>query len=109
MAGHAVILLKIGNMLQLALPILLTLQLLTFYFLSGQLNNLFLLIGIAGIAFLSLGFSYENQWIFFLGGSAVAIYAFHCTYKGKKIALLWAILNTLFALIAILKLIYTRS
>ncbi|KTD17145.1 hypothetical protein [Legionella jordanis] len=106
MAGHGAILLGIGSTLQLALPVLLCIQLLSFYFLSGQLNNIFLLIGIAGIAVLSIGFAYENQWIFFIGSMSIAIYAFYTTYKGRPITLLWAILNTLFALIAILKLAF---
>ncbi|KTD36704.1 hypothetical protein Lnau_1688 [Legionella nautarum] len=105
-AGHGAILLHINNTLQIALPVLLSVQLLVFYLLSGQLNNLFLLIGITGIAFLSVGFAYVNQWIFFFGGLSIAIYAFHCAYRGKLITLLWAILNTLFALIAIYKLIF---
>ncbi|WP_242604557.1 hypothetical protein [Legionella fairfieldensis] len=103
-SGHGAILLGIGPVLQLALPVLLTIQLLLFYFLSGQLNNLFLLIGIGGIAFLSIGFSYENQWIFFFGSISIAIYAAYCVYKKQLIVLLWAILNTLFAIMAILKL-----
>lgn len=106
-AGHGAFLLRIDSTLQLALPVLLTIQLLVFYLLSGQLNNIFLLIGISGIAILSAGFAYENQWVFFLGSISVAIYAFYCAYQGKSITLLWAILNTLFALLAILKLIYS--
>lgn len=103
-AGHGAILLGIGATLQLAIPILLCVQLLFFYFLSGQLNNLFILIGIAGIALLSIGLSYENQWIFFSGGSAVACYAFY-NASDKRVSLIWAVLNCLFALIAILKII----
>ncbi|WED44408.1 hypothetical protein [Legionella cardiaca] len=109
MAGHGAILLGIGTTLQLALPILLCIQLLSFYFMSGQLNNIFLLIGIAGIAVLSVGFSYENQWVFFIGSFSIAIYAFYTAYKGKTITLLWAVLNSLFALIAILKLIFSQG
>jgi len=99
-AGHGAILLGIGSILQLALPVLLCLQLLIFYFLSDQLNNVFILIGITGIAILSIGLSYANEWIFFIGSSAVAIYAFHAALK-NQVALLWALLNTLFATIAI--------
>ncbi len=105
-AGHGAILLHIGNTLQIALPVLLSLQLLIFYLLSGQLNNFFLLIGISGIAFLSIGFAYENQWVFFFGSISIAIYAFYCTFQGKSITLLWAVLNSLFALIAVYKLIF---
>ncbi|MBA3535133.1 MAG: hypothetical protein H0T84_00760 [Tatlockia sp.] len=105
-AGHGASLLHIGTTLQIAMPILLTLQLFAFYCLSGQLSNVFLLIGIAGIAFHSVGFSYENQWIFFFGSISIAIYAFYVYFKGKKAALLWAILNSLFALTAVYKLIF---
>lgn len=104
-SGHGAILLGIGTTLQLALPTLLCIQLLFFYLLSGQLNNFFLLVGIAGIALHSIGFAYANQWIFFLGSFSIAVYAFYTAYKGKPITLLWAILNTLFALIAVLKLV----
>ncbi|WP_231950716.1 hypothetical protein [Legionella spiritensis] len=95
--------LHIGPNLQFALPVLLCLQLLIFYYLSGQLNNFYIVIGIAGIAVLSVGFAYENQWVFFSGSSAVAFYAFHRSAK-QSIALLWAIMNSLFALIAVAKL-----
>jgi hypothetical protein len=106
MAGHSVILLGIGSILQIALPILLCIQLLLFYLMSGQLNNIFLIIGVTGIAVLSVGFAYENQWIFFIGSLSIAIYAFYTAFQGKTVTLLWAILNSLFAVIAILKLAF---
>lgn len=105
-AGHGAAILHTGLTLQVAMPTLLTLQLLAFYFLSGQLNNIFLLIGITGIALHSIGFVYENQLIFFFGSFAIAIYAFYIFFKGKKAAIVWAILNSLFSLIAIYKLIF---
>lgn len=104
LGGHGTILLRIGPVLQVALPVLLCLQLLAYYLLSGQLRNLFLLIGIFGIALLSVGFAYSNQWIFFFGGISIAVYAFYLAYQGQRIALLWAILNTFFALFAIINL-----
>lgn len=103
-AGHGVVLLDIGPVTQLTLPILLCLQLLFFYFLSGQLNNGFLLIGIAGIAALSVGLSYVNQWIFLFGSSAVALYSLYYARK-NKLALIWGVLNTLFAATALYKLV----
>ncbi|MCA0403657.1 MAG: hypothetical protein LCH30_07630 [Proteobacteria bacterium] len=103
-AGHGTIFLGIGRTLQFILPILLTLQLLFYYVFSGQLKNIYIFLGILGISLLSIGFSYENQWVFFLGSSFIAIYAFYYT-KEKKAAFIWAVLNSLFALIAITKLI----
>jgi hypothetical protein len=102
LAGHGVILLEISTALQIAVPVLLCGQLLVFYYLSNQLNTLIILIGILGIAFLSIGFAYENQWVFFLGSSAIAFYAFSTATK-NKITLVWACLNTLFAIITITK------
>lgn len=105
-AGHGAILLGIGPISQLILPILLCVQLLVYYILSGQLHHVFRLIGIAGIALLSIGFSYENQWIFFFGSFSVATFAIYQFYKGRKIALLWVILNLLFSAIAIYRIIF---
>lgn len=103
-AGHGAVLLGIGHNLQVALPVLLCIQLLVYYGLSGQLTNWYILTGIAGIATLSIGFVYVNQWIFFIGSTAIAIYAYsHSTTR--KIALLWAVLNSVFALIAVLELL----
>lgn len=96
-AGHTAVLLSIGPILQLALPTLLCFQLLFFYYLSNQLTNIFILVGISGIALLSFGFFYENYWVYFLGGSAIALYSFY-SIQQHKAALIWAILNTLFAI-----------
>ncbi len=106
MCGHGGILLGIGPVLQFVLPILLCTQLLIYYVLSGRLENIFRLIGISGIALLSIGFAYENQWVFFFGSLAVAVFAIHQVYEGQRIALLWATLNLVFALIAAFHLIF---
>jgi hypothetical protein len=100
-AGHSAILLGVGRYTQMALPIFLCLQLLIFYLMVGKENNIFLLIGIVGIALHSLGFAYNDQWIFFSGSSFIAIYAYHIAYKGRYPAYIWAILNTIFALLAL--------
>lgn len=103
-AGHAALLLGIGRYTQLALPILLCTQLFIFYLMIGKENTFLLLIGIIGIALLSCGFSYNNQWIFFIGSSFVAIYAYYNAYKGQYASYIWAIMNTLFAFSAFYKL-----
>lgn len=104
-AGHGAELLGIGSTLQVAIPVLLCVQLSVFYFLSGRLNNIFLIIGIIGIAALSIGLSYENQWIFFTGSTAIAIFSYYYAYK-KPVALIWATMNTIFAITAIIKIIF---
>lgn len=103
-AGHSVILLGIRPYTQFALPILLCLQLLIFYIMIGKENSIFLLVGIAGIALLSIGLSYNNQWVFFFGSMFIAIYAYYGAYMGCYPAYIWAILNSIFATLAIYKL-----
>lgn len=105
-AGHSAVLLGVGPYTQFALPILLSFQLFVFYIMLGKKNSVFLLIGIIGIALLSIGFEYNNQWIFFLGSLFVAMYAYYNGLKGKYPSFIWAILNSIFALFALYKIIF---
>lgn len=105
-AGHGAILLGIGPVSQAVLPVLLSIQFLVYYILSGRLENVFRLIGIVGIALLSIGFADENQWIFLFGGLGVSIFAFHQVYQGYRAALLWGIFNLIYVSIATYKLMF---
>lgn len=105
-AGHLAILLNVGRYTQMALPVLLCLQLLIFYLMIGRDNSIFLLTGIIGIALHSIGFTYENPWIFFSGSSLIAIYGYHNAYKGNYPSYIWAILNTVFALLVLYQLFF---
>lgn len=105
-AGHTAILIGIGHYTQIALPILLCFQLFIFYWMINNQNGIFLVIGIIGIALLSLGFSYNNQWIFFSGSLAVSIYAYYNGYKGIYPSYIWAALNTLFSVFALYQIIF---
>ena len=105
-AGHTAILIGMGHYTQIALPVLLCFQLFVFYLMVNKQNSIFLMVGIIGIALLSLGFSYNNQWIFFSGSLAVSIYAYYNGYKGVYPSYIWAALNTLFAVFALYKIIY---
>lgn len=104
LAGHGAVLLKTGPTLQVAIPFLLTFQLLIFYVMSGGLNKVLLLIGILGIAALSIGFAFQNQLIFLFGSAAIAAYAFDMSGKTKP-ALIWAILNSFFAILSLYKIL----
>lgn len=104
-AGHGTVLLEIGPTLQVVLPLLLSLQLLFFYFSSNQIKDPLVLIGVLGIGTLSVGFAYQNQWVFFIGSSAIAAYAFYLAKNTTKVAYVWAVLNVVFACIAVAKLI----
>lgn len=105
-AGHSAILLGIGPYTQLALPLLLCFQLFIFYLIAERENSVILMIGIVGIALLSLGFAYNNQWIFFSGSLFISVYSYDIGYKGYRASYIWAILNTVFALVALYKLFF---
>lgn len=105
-AGHTAILLGLGYYIQIALPLFLCFQLLLYYLLVGKQTSIFLIIGIIGIAVLSLGFTYQNQWVFLSGSLGIAIYAFYNGYKGVAPSYLWAGLNSLFALLALYRLLF---
>lgn len=107
-AGHSAILLGVGPYTQRALPVLLCLQLLLFYLMLDKVNSIVLFLGIIGIALLSLGFTYNNQWIFFSGSSLVALYAYYSGYKGRYVSYIWATLNSIFALIALFNIFFNN-
>ncbi|MGL6028968.1 MAG: hypothetical protein ACRC0B_04030 [Legionella sp.] len=106
MAGHSAILLGSGPYIQFALPLLLCVQLLFFYLMTGKENPLFLILGISGIALLSMGFAYDNQWIFFSGSLLIAVYAYYLGYTKHHISYIWAVLNTVFAVAALYNVIF---
>lgn len=105
-AGHAAILLGSGPYTQFALPVLLCFQLLIFYLMLGKEQNVFLFLGISGIALLSVGFAYNHQWVFFTGSAFIAIYSYYSGYRGRHPAYIWAVLNTIFALLSICKIFF---
>lgn len=104
-SGHTSFLLGIGTILQVALPILLCFQLLFYYFFSGQTRDFSIYIGIFGIGFFSVGFSIQSQWIFFLGSLSIAIFAFFEVLRSNKISFLWLILNLMFAITTLTRII----
>lgn len=104
LAGHGAILLGIGRKLQLALPILLCFQLTVYMLFSGQLHNKFTLLATIAIALLSIGFAYNNQWVFFVGSSFIALYAFVLRNDSPP-ALIWSGLNAGFSFVALARLL----
>ena len=103
-AGHAAVLLGSGPYTRVTLPILLCFQLLLFFLIFSKEKSFFIILGVSGIALLSVGFSYNNQWIFFSGSLFIAIYDYYSGYRGEYPAYIWAALNTFFALLALYKL-----
>lgn len=105
--GHTAVLLGVGLYARVALPILLCIQLLLFYLMLGKKTSIFLLLGIVGIALMSLGFAYNHQWVFFIGSTCIAAYAYYCVYQSKHYnpCIIWAVLNTIFAFFSLYQVI----
>jgi hypothetical protein len=103
-ARHFSVLLGSGPYTQFALPILLCLQLLTFYFMYSKESSLFIILGIFGIALLSIACAYNNQWVFFSGSACIAIYSYYSGYKGIFPSYTWAALNTALVLLSLYRL-----
>lgn len=104
-SGHTASLLGMNSILQMILPILLSIQLLAFYISSKQLNNVFILIGVFGIGMTSIGLVLEYSLVAFIGSFSVAIYAFYFAYTKNIFVLIWAILNSSIAVIALIQLL----
>lgn len=103
LSGHGASFFELGLVLQTVLPILLSIQLFFYYLVTGKaFQNIFRLIGIAGVCILSVGFAYSNEWMYLFGSLGVTIYAFYKVYKGVPIALIWGVLNLVFAISAII-------
>jgi len=109
LSGHGSALLKLSPVISVSLPILLCIQLIIYYLLSKTYRDFYLFIGVIGIAIISIGFIVNNQLVFLIGSSFISLYAFFLYCKGIKIALLWATVNAIFALVALVKLgaVYT--
>ena len=103
-AGHFAILLGSGPYTQFALPVLLSCQLLVFYLMYGKENIVFLILGIWGVAVLSVAYAFDNHWIFLIGSTFIATYSYYNGFKGLYPAYIWAFLNTSLILLSLYKL-----
>jgi len=103
-AGHTAILLGLGPYIQMSAPILLCFQLVVYYIISDNWNNKWVFLAIIGIALLSIGFAWHHALIFFFGSLFIAIYAWLNVSKIPAAAI-WAVTNSLFAIISLYRLI----
>ena len=104
-SGHAAILLGIGTISQIALPVLLSFQLLFYYLFSGQTSDFTIIIGVFGIALITVGFLINTALVLLLGSSLISIYAYLNLEKSNNISVIWLILNLMFAFVALVRMI----
>ena len=96
LAGHGAVLLGMGLASQVSVPIMLTIQMMFYYLLNGQLNNPFRIIGVIGIAIISIGFLDVSPLILLTGNICVASYSYYHITVGHRAAVIWFSLNLFF-------------
>ncbi|MFN7098538.1 MAG: hypothetical protein ACK4PR_13440 [Gammaproteobacteria bacterium] len=80
------------------IPIMFSIIALLYFYFTHALEDWITRIGCAGLIAIALGFADSNPFIYLIGGVLLAIYGVGSYRRGVKIALLWAILNAIFAL-----------
>lgn len=90
--------------LKMAVPLVLSLGSIGYLFYRGLLRDGLSWVGVAGLVFLGLGYATLNPLIYFAGGVVLTIYSTASYFRGVGIALLWAILNAVFSVTALISL-----
>ncbi len=78
-------------------PITTAIVCLGYFAYTGKLKCRLTQFGCLGIIILALGYAVSNPFLYLAGGSILAVYSFASFKQGVEIALLWAVLNTVFA------------
>jgi hypothetical protein len=88
------------NELKMAVPLFLSFMSVAYLYYRKLLGSTLSLLGVAGLVFLGLGYATLNPLIYLTGGLVLTLYSTLSYFKGVGIALLWAILNAVFAMTA---------
>lgn len=99
-SGTLIAFAPIGVFLKASVPILLSMFAIIYFIATGQWKDRVTGFGCLGIAILAVGYAVTNPVIYFLGAFILAIYSFISYRRGITIALVWAILNVMFAITA---------
>jgi hypothetical protein len=84
-------------LLKAAIPIILSAITIIYFAITKQLEDKLTLLGSLGIAFLAAGYAVSRPIVFFFGAVVLMIYSFISYRRGAAIALIWALLNVIFA------------
>lgn len=106
-SGAGIALLTIPPSYKAAFPIVLSILAIVYFVKQRQLQDKVMSLGVLGIAVLAAGYAITKPSVYFLGASLLMVYSFLSYHKGVKIALLWAVLNAVFAITAALAIYHT--
>lgn len=91
--------------LKMFTPVLLSLVSFAYLYHRGMLSSSLNYVGVAGLLLLGLGYATLIPLIYFAGGVVLTIYSTASYFKGVNIAILWAILNLVFSITALISLL----
>lgn len=100
-AGAAIAFAPIGLFFKAALPIILSVSAIGYFVVTGQFKDRLTALGCLGIAMLATGYAISNPIAYFLGALILMIYAFLSFRRGVTVAIIWTILNAVFAVTAL--------
>ena len=106
LAGAGAMLAHFNLIFRTALPILLSIQAMLFFGLSGKLHDKVTILGCFGTLCLALGFCTHNPYIAFVGAASVTCYSFSLYRSGHKSAIYWIALNSYFTVASLIKLLH---
>lgn len=107
--GTAIAFTSLSPLYKTLVPIVLSIIAIIYFISQGLLKDWLTFIGCLGIAFLAAGYAITEPVIYLLGAVTLMIYSFGSYRRGVTIALLWAILNAVFALTAIIAVYHAWS
>lgn len=96
--GSVVALLPVSGLIKHIVPIIISLAAIGYFYRTNQLGDGLTIAGCAGLIAVGLGFAISEPFVYFIGGVLLAIYSYGSFKRGAKIAIVWAILNAVFAL-----------
>lgn len=95
--GAAVALTHWSFWIKAIVPLVCSFAALIYFYYTKALHDHLTQVGCGGLIAIALGFANSSPIIYLIGGILLAIYGFWSFRRGVKIALLWAILNSIFA------------
>jgi len=100
-SGAAIAFAPISLFLKAAVPIILSVTAISYFIISGQFKDRLIALGCLGIAMLATGYAISNPIAYLLGALILMVYSFLSFRRGVTVAIIWTILNAVFAATAL--------
>lgn len=99
-SGTAVAFATLPVFVKAAIPLVLSIIAIIYFFMTGLLRDHLTFFGCVGMLFLAAGYAVSYPIFYFLGALIVMIFSFVSYSRGVTLGLLWGILNAIFTITA---------